>query len=226
LLLGSGNACSSSDEPNCTFDASYAPEITASGFVTTVDNPLWPLVPGTGYTFEGGGEHIEVNVTSETKTILGVTTTVVRDTATVNGQVTEDTYDWFAQDVDGNVWYFGEDTKEYEGGRLESTEGSWQAGVDGAQPGIVMHAVQPAPGVAYRQEYYACHAEDQAEVVALSEDVSVPYRDFTGCLKTREFSPLEPDVNEFKYYCPGIGVVLEEDVASGQRTELLNVTGP
>jgi hypothetical protein len=220
------SACSSSDEASCSPDDAYAPNIAASDFVAQVDNPLWPLVAGTRYVFEGGGEHIEVSVTGETKQILGVAATVVRDTATVAGEVTEDTFDWYAQDAQGNVWYFGEDTKEYEGGQVVSSEGSWESGVHDAKPGIVMHATQPAPGAPYRQEYYACAAEDQAEVASQGEAVSVPYGSFTGCLKTREFTPLEPDVNEYKYYCPGVGLVLEVDVATGQRTELLSITGP
>lgn len=229
LLLVSAigvSACSSSDGASCSPDDAYAPNMAASNFVALVDNPSWPLVAGTRYVFEGGGEHIEVSVTGETKQILGVTASVVRDTATVAGEVTEDTFDWYAQDVLGNVWYFGEDTKQYEGGQLVGSEGSWESGVDGAKPGIVMHATQPALAVPYRQEYYACEAEDQAEVTSLNELVSVPYGTFTGCLKTREFSPLEPEVNEYKYYCTGIGLVLEVDVATGQRTELLSITGP
>lgn len=221
---GAISACSS--EEDCTPDPTYDPQIDPADFVAAVDNPLWPLVPGTQYVFEGGGERIEVTVTQNTREILGVTTTVVRDTVTVEGEVEEDTYDWFAQDVTGNVWYFGEDTKEYKGGKVVSTEGSWEAGLDGAKPGIVMHASQPEPGVSYRQEYYPCEAEDMAEVVSLSETVAVPFGTFEGCLQTREFTPLEPDANEYKYYAPGIGVVLEVDVASGARTELVEVIMP
>jgi hypothetical protein len=151
---------------------------------------------------------------------------VVHDVVSINSQVIEDTYDWYAQDTAGNVWYFGEDTKEYENGVLVSTEGSWEAGVDGAKPGIVMYAIQPALGLPYRQEYYVCEAEDMAEVVSLSEAVVVQYGNFNDCLKTREFTPLEPDVNEYKYYAQGIGMVLEVDVASGARTELIQVTTP
>jgi hypothetical protein len=171
-------------------------------------------------------ERIVVTVTNDTKLILGVTTTVVHDVVSAGGQITEDTYDWYAQDTAGNVWYFGEDAKQYEGGQLVGTEGSWEAGVDGAEPGIVMHATQPAIGSEYRQEYYACVAEDMAEVISLNESVTVPYGSFDNCLQTHEFSPLEPDANEDKYYAPGVGLVLVVDLNTGLRTELIEVTTP
>jgi len=209
----------------CEIDETYDPAIDPAQFTTTIDNPLWPLVPGTTTVFEGGGETVTVVVTSDTYQVAdGITARVVRDTVTVDGEITEDTYDWYAQDADGNVWYVGEDTKEFDAGQVESTEGSWEAGVDGAKPGIVMYAVQPEPGVVYRQEYYPCEAEDEAEVVDTSVSVTVPYGSFTGCLKTHEFTPLEPDVDAYKYYCPGIGVVLEEE--GGTRVELISVTPP
>jgi len=218
-------AACSNDEDKCTVDTTYNPLIDPAGFAssTVIDNQLMPLVPGTTYTYQGGEETITVAITSETKTILGVTCVVVRDTVRVGGQTTEDTFDWYAQDNDGNVWYFGEDTKEYENGTVVSTEGSWEAGVDGAKPGIVMHAIQPAAAAPYRQEYYACEAEDMAEVVSLNEAVTVPFGQYTNCLKTHEFTPLEPDASEYKYYCENVGLVLEEDAASGARTELTQV---
>ena len=185
--------------------------INPADFVASVNNPLWPLVPGTVYIYQAGDERIEVTVTNETKEILGVTTTVVHDVVTEDGEVMEDTYDWYAQDVAGNVWYFGEDTKEYEDGKLVSTGGSWLAGADGAKPGIVMHAIQPAIGLPYQQEYYTGVAEDMAEVVSINESVTVPYGRFDNCLQTREFTPLEPHANEYKYYAFGIGMVLEVD---------------
>lgn len=224
-LAGCG-ASRSGPEAECAPDLSYDPPIDPAGYVTTVDNPLWPLVPGTRYVYQGGEETIEVTVTDETRQILGVTTTVVHDVVSVGDEIIEDTYDWYAQDKAGNVWYFGEDTKEYEDGQVVSTAGSWEAGVDGAKAGIVMHATQPTPGSPYRQEYYACEAEDMAEVVSLSESVTVPYGSFGGTLQTREFTPLEPGVNEYKYYAPGVGLVLEVDVNSGARTELIEVTAP
>ena len=130
---GTGN----SPEEDCIPDPTYNPTINPADFVAGVNNPLWPLVPGTIYVFQGGNETIDVTVTNDTKEILAVTTIVVHDVVSVNSEVIEDTYDWYAQDIAGNVWYFGEDTKEYENGVLVSTEGSWEAGVDGAKPGIV-----------------------------------------------------------------------------------------
>jgi hypothetical protein len=191
-----------------------------------VDNPLFPLVPGTRYVYQSGEETIEVTVTDDTKQILGVTAIVVRDVVSVGGEIMEDTYDWYAQDKTGDVWYLGEDTKEYENGQLVGTRGSWEAGVDGAQPGIIMHAAQPAVGVPYRQEYYVCEAEDWGEVVSLNESVTVPYGSFDNCLQIREFSPLEPGISEYNYYAPGVGLVLEVDVQSGARTELIEVITP
>jgi len=222
--------CGSDDGGNgtCEPDPTYDPKIDPAEFVTKIDepNPLWPLVSGTKTVFEGAGEHIEVTVTDQTKVIMGVTCVVVRDTVTEDGELVEDTYDWFAQDKDGNVWYFGEDSKEYDGGEVVSAAGSWEAGVDGAKPGIVMHKVQPPTEHSYRQEYYACEAEDMAEVVNVDVSVGVPAGSYDHCLKTREFTPLEPGVSEYKYYCDGVGLVLEEDAASGDRVELIQVDKP
>jgi hypothetical protein len=221
-IMAFGISCSE----GCTPDPTYDPSINPVDFVAGVDNPLFPLVPGTRYVYQGGEETTEVTVTNDTERILGVTTIVVRDVVSVGGEIIEDTYDWYAQDKAGDVWYLGEDTKEYENGQLVSTKGSWEAGVDGAKPGIIMHATQPTIGAPYRQEYYACKAEDWAEVVSLNESVTVPYGSFDNCLQTREFTPLEPGVSEYKYYAPGIGVMLEVDVQSGTRMELIEVTTP
>ena len=226
LIITGVGAGGISCEEGCTPDPTYNPSINPGDFVAGVDNPLFPLVPGMKYVYHGGGETTEVTVTDGTKQILGVTSIVVRDVVSVGGEIIEDTYDWYAQDKEGNVWYFGEDTKEYKDGQLVSTEGSWEAGVDGAKPGIVMHRTQPATGVPYRQEYYACKAEDMAEIVSLNESVTVSYGSFNNCLQTREFTPLEPGVSEYKYYAPGVGLVLEVGVQSGARTELIEVTTP
>jgi hypothetical protein len=192
-----------------------------------IDNPYFTLAPETTFTYESqtedGTEEDIVVVTDETKEILGVTVTVVRDTVYLDGELIEDTFDWFAQDKDGNVWYMGEDTKEYENGEVVSTEGSWEAGVDGAEAGIIMLA-DPQVGSTYRQEWYPEHAEDAAEVVSLNEEVTVPYGTFTNCLQTREFSTLDPELNEYKYYCLDVGAVtLEEVIDSGETVELIDV---
>jgi hypothetical protein len=208
-------------------DEPYEPVINPADFVAQIDNQYLPMTPGTTFVYDGESEDdkekIEVNVTPETKEILGVTCIVVRDRVWVDDELVEDTFDWFAQDKDGNVWYFGEDSKEYEGGKVVSTEGSWEAGVDGAKPGIIMKG-NPQVGDAYRQEYYEDEAEDMAEVLSLNESVSVPYGTFENCLKTQEWTPLEPDVVENKYYAPGVGVIKEVAVeGESERVELVEV---
>jgi hypothetical protein len=144
-----------------------------------------------------------------------VTAVVVRDTVEVAREVHEDTFDWYAQDVDGNVWYLGEDTKEYEDGKVVSTEGSWEAGVDGALPGVIMPA-DPEVGLAYTQEHYADDAEDKGKILAVGEQVSVPAGPFDEVLVTEEWTPLEPAIREHKSYAPGVGVVFEEIVRGGE----------
>jgi hypothetical protein len=192
--------------------------IDPANFVSAVDNPYFPLVPGTVLIYEGSSdgerEVITIHVTHETKQILGVTCIVVRDTVKVSGELKEDTFDWYAQDVDGNVWYMGEDTKEYESGKVSSTEGSWEAGVDGALPGVIMPA-HPEVGLAYTQEHYAGEAEDKGKVVASGESVTVPFGSFDRVVVTEDWTPLEPAVREHKSYAPGVGVVYEEIVKGG-----------
>lgn len=208
-------------------DEPYAPDIDPANFVEGVDNPYFPLVPGTTFIYEGetedGTERIEVAVTSETKVVLGITCIVVRDTVWVDGELIEDTYDWYAQDKDGNVWYMGEDTKEYEDGLVVSSAGSWEAGVDGAQSGIIMEA-DPQVGDSYRQEYYAGEAEDMAEVLSLTESADIAYGSFEKLLMTNEWTPLEPGIAEHKYYAAGVGTVLEIQVEGGSdRVELVEI---
>ncbi len=196
------------------------PVINPANFVAKVDNPYFPLTPGKTLVFEGasedGTERVEVYVTNETKVILGVTAIVVRDRVTLNDELIEETLDWYAQDKEGNVWYLGEDTKEYENGVVISTKGSWEAGVNGAQPGFIMKA-NPKVGDSYRQEYYKDEAEDMAEVLSLKESVSVPYGSFNNCLQTKEWTPLEPGVITYKYYVSGVGLVLEKMVKGGSE---------
>ena len=205
----------------------YDPQINPADFVqpsqigdTVQANPYFPLSAGKSWTYEGGGETIEVEVTGDTKVILGVTCAVVRDVVKVNDVVVEDTEDWFAQDISGNVWYFGEISQEYENGELVSLEGSWKAGVNGAKPGIIMKA-SPQVGDVYRQEFLLDEAEDVAEVLSLTGSAVVPAASCNGnCLITKDFTPLEPDGEENKYYSPGIGLLLEIHVETGARVEL------
>jgi hypothetical protein len=205
----------------------YQPQIDPADFVDVIDNPYLPLTPGTTMLYEGFSEEDpeteRFEVTHDTKVLMGVTTTVVRDRVYIGGELAEDTFDWFAQDRSGNVWYFGEASHDIENGEVVSTEGSWEAGVDGAQPGIVMLG-QPQVGDAYRQEFYAGEAEDEARVVSLEDSVSVPYGPFNGVLVTKDRTPLEPKVLEKKFYARGVGVVLERHVRGGRGVlELVDV---
>ncbi len=209
--------------------APYLPPIDPANFTTTIDNPYFPLVPGTMFVYENtaAGEEVHVTVTHDTKVIFGVTCVEVKDQSFVNKQLSEDTRDWYAQDLAGNVWYFGENTATLEDGLPVSLEGSWTGGVDGAQPGIIMEA-HPAVGDFYRQEYLLGTAEDLAEVVSLSSSATVPFGTYTGnALETEETSPLEPDANEHKFYVAGVGNVLTIDEETGEREELTNIiVGP
>jgi hypothetical protein len=206
----------------------YAPNISPDDFVDGVDHPYLPLRPGAHWVYEGEEdgetERTEVVVTSDRKEVFGVSAVVVRDTVSVDGEVVEDTYDWFAQDREGNVWYLGEASQDYEDGRPAGTAGSWEAGVDGALPGIVMPA-DPSVGDAYRQEYDVGEAEDMAEVIETDATADVPAGTFDGVLVTEEWNPLEPDVVEEKSYAEGVGLVLEEKVVGGEgRSELIEFT--
>lgn len=204
--------------------------IDPKDFVPSVDNPFFPLVPGTVTKFKAktaeGIELQEVEVTKDTRTILGVKCTVVKDTVKLNGELIEDTFDWYAQDKDGNVWYFGEDSKDFEEGEFVSSKGSWEAGKDGAEAGIIMKA-DPKVGDKYRQEFYKDVAEDMGEVLELDASESVPYGSFDALLVTRDWTPLEPGVEEHKYYAKGIGAILEIPVdAPQERNELISVKAP
>jgi hypothetical protein len=209
----------------------YDPQLDPADFVAAVTNPLFPLAPGTTYHFEGetaeGVETIVTEVLADTRTILGITATIVHDRVFLDGDLIEDTFDWYAQQDNGDVWYLGEDSREIEDGEVVSTEGSWEAGLDGAKPGIIMWG-DPAAHLneEYRQEYYQGVAEDVATVIALDEEVEVPYGRFTGCLRTEDRNPLEPGAVEHKFYCPGIGLTLEGPADGSERFELIGITGP
>jgi hypothetical protein len=200
-------------------------------FVRRVDNPWFPLIPGTTFVYRGvkdGKVARDVfSVTSETKTIQGIRCTGVRDLLFLAGRLEERTTDWYAQDVHGNVWYFGEATAELDrSGRVTSTEGSWQAGRNGAQAGIYMTA-QPKVGQVRRQEYYRGHAEDHFSVLTLRASISVPYVRSSHALLTKEWTPLEPGTLDHKYYVRGIGEVKEVTVKGPtERAELVSVHRP
>ena len=210
-----------------TRPASYSPGIKPSEFTTKIDNKYFPLKPGTAFVYEGKTvDAIEgdiVAVTTGTKNIMGVECVVVNDKVTEDGKLTEQTYDWYAQDNRGNVWYFGEDSREYENGKVKSTEGSWEAGKHGAKPGIIMPA-SPKVGETYRQEYLKGVAEDMARPVKLDGSTTVPYGTFHNVLVTDEWTPLEKNVAEQKYYAPGVGNVLElATKGPKERLELIDV---
>ena len=206
----------------------YSPSIDPANFVRTIDNPRWPLEPGTAFHYEGvRGKTPQTDdevVTRQTKQILGITSTVVRDTVSEHGRPIEKTLDFYAQDKQGNVWYLGEDSFELKHGRFVKASDSWRSGVDGAKPGIIMPA-NPQPGDSYRQEYYPPgEALDQARVLGYRGPVNVPYRTFKRSLVTSEVSPLEPQTEE-KYYVAGLGEILER-VVKGHHEEfrLVSVT--
>ncbi|WP_431042688.1 hypothetical protein ACQUSR_12710 [Streptomyces sp. P1-3] len=236
-LTACGDGDGDGEEPERTPTKTATPSPSPTGtpdpadFVAKIDNPYLPLAPGTTFRYQGVGDEGQkeegvVEVTRQTKEILGVRTTVVRDTVREDGEVVEDTFDWYAQDRDGNVWYFGEASKDLEGGKVVSTEGSWQAGKDGAEPGIVMEA-HPKAGDVYRQEHAKGVAEDMGEVLGLDEEVTVAYGKFDRVLKTKDFTPLEPDVVEHKFYARGVGLVREEAAEGGKgHLELVEVTRP
>lgn len=199
-------------------------------FVSVIDNPYFPLDPGTTYYYEGesDGEPMtdEMYVTHDTIEILGIECVVVHDQVfDADGYLAEDTYDFYAQDVDGNVWYMGEDTEELDhDGNVLSTEGTWRAGVDGAEPGLIMEA-DPKVADHYRQEYLKGEAEDEAKVVSLDESLDIAYGSFDELLLTKEWTPLEVGVAEGKYYAAGIGFIYSEVTHGGDEVlELVDVT--
>jgi hypothetical protein len=206
----------------------YRVEIDPADFTSVVDHPYLPKLPGARWRYEsvnedGDTEVIEIEVLDERRTVMGVETIVVHDVVSIDGEVIEDTYDWFAQDTDGRVWYFGEDTTSYEDGQA-SDDGAWEAGVGGALPGIVMPAEPEVTGLGYRQEYLAGEAEDMGEVIAVGGSVTVPAGTFDDLVVTRDWTPLEPDVVEEKSFARGVGFVLEEKPSTGEVVELVAYT--
>jgi len=224
-LAASAAACSNSPtEP-------YDPDLPTA-WASAITNPLFPLTPGTIWEYESdtgaGLETITVEVLTTTRVVNGVTAVVVHDQVFLSGSLSENPYDWYAQDADGNVWYLGEETEEHENGVVVSTEGSWEWGADGALPGIYMWANPAAHvGEEYRQEYYEDEAEDWGKVIALNQTVVVPAGTFTGCVVTEDWNAVEgkSQTLENKSYCPGIGVTLETGVSDPSvRVELMSRT--
>jgi hypothetical protein len=233
LVVGCGSDGNGSSKPSSAQglpEGSEQVQLNPSELTPEIDNRYWPMEPGTRWTYreiDEAGKRLEVVVTATdvTKEIAnGVTARVVRDTVTENGKLIEDTFDWYAQDADGNVWYLGEDTAEFENGKLTTRAGSFEAGVDGAQPGVIMPA-DPADDMRYRQEYYKGEAEDNGEILSVGEQVEVPAGHFEDALMTKDTNALEPKVLEFKLYAPGVGPVLALGVSGGGgREELIEVS--
>jgi hypothetical protein len=229
LASASASACGEDDDDGGGDDGRPVtkPDVSLATFVAGVDNPYFPLPVGARWTYRAdtdeGVERTEVEVLAETKLVNGVTAVVVKDTVYLDDEIVEDTRDWFAQDSAGNVWYLGEDTCEFEDGVCVRHAGAWEWGVDGAEPGIIMPATPSVDGERYYQEYYAGEAEDVGEVIAVGVSVTVAAGSYSDCVRTRDTSTLERDIEETKTYCRGVGNVLveEDDV----REELQAVTG-
>ena len=233
LLAGLGaSACGSDDESvaGTLPRGSETVELKPADFSVEIDNRYWPMRPGAKWTYletdtEGERQKVVVEVTGRTKKVAnGVTARVVRDTATENGVPVEVTDDWYAQDRDGNVWYLGEHVTNYENGKAVDHDGSFEAGVAGAQAGVVMPA-EPKPTMAYRQEYLKGVAEDTGAVVSVgAERVEVPFGFFSkDVLMTRDLNPLEPKTEELKLYAPGVGPLLAIHTdGPGERAALIS----
>jgi hypothetical protein len=233
LLVGVTAACGGGKSESASPARSSLPRgsepfaVDPSDFTTAIDNPYWPMKPGSHWVYretnaEGDVQRNDVVVTRRTKTIMGIKAVVVHDTVRQGGQLTEDTFDWYAQDSAGNVWYLGEATKEYEKGKVKTTKGSWEAGVDGAQPGVIMPA-NPKAGLSYRQEYYRGQAEDKARILSPKEQAEVPTGHYKRVVMTRDVNPLSPKMLEFKFYAKKVGPVLELSASGGSdREELIS----
>jgi hypothetical protein len=207
----------------------YLPRVEPGDFTARIDNPFLPLLPGMRWVYavvdpDGRATRAVTEVTGDTRMILGVVCVVVRDTATVGEQVVKDSIDWYAQDLDGNVWYFGAEAREFRDGRVVSTAGSWEAGARDAQPGMVMKAA-PKVGDSYQLVYDQGRAEDKAQVLSLDQRVSVPYGFFDQVRVIKRYTPLAPGTVVHEFYAPGVGMVLAVTVEGGAgHTELVEMT--
>ena len=205
--------------------ATTAITLALVGAGPNVDNPWFPLPAGRHWTYREGNVRTVVTVTGRTRLMAnGVVARVVHDESRERGVPVEITDDYYAQDAKGTVWYLGEATTAYEKGKPASTEGSWEAGVGGARPGVIMPA-HPRVGMAYRQEFLKGHAEDRAKIVSRNERVKVPLRRFRHTQMTLETTPLEPDVLEAKFYARGVGVVLAIGLSGEADREVLTAMG-
>ena len=231
---GEGNsnaAAGKSRESGALPRGSEPVDLKPADFTTKIDNPYWPMSPGSRWVYsegdsEGTSQKVVVEVTNKTKTIAnGIEARVIRDTVSEKGVPVEITDDWYAQDTAGNIWYLGEDTAEYENGKVSSRAGSFEAGVGGAQAGIALPG-DPRPEMSYRQEYDKGNAEDEGAVITVGEEqVQVPTGFYTDVVMTRDLVPTEPKVQELKFYAPGVGPVLSVHTdGNGGRAELISFT--
>jgi hypothetical protein len=228
VALTALGACGADDSTTTTAlpQGSEPAALDPEQFTTEIDNPYWPMKPGSRWVYRetdttGTAQRVVVTVTDRTKQIAnGVEARVVRDVVSESGEPVEVTDDYYAEDADGNIWYLGENTAEYENGRVSSRAGSFEAGVDGAEAGIALPA-NPQPGLAYRQEYYAGEAEDRGEVLGVDEQAEVPAGHFSEVLLTKDTNPLEPKVLELKFYAPDVGPVLALHASGGSGSEEL-----
>lgn len=204
----------------------YMPTAVPAQLSANITNALFPAPVGARWTYRAqtdeGTETDVVQVVAETKSVWGTTARIIHDTVSLNDVMVEDTFDWYAQDPDGNVWYLGEDTTEFVNGQPAGHAGAWEAGVDGALPGVIMLGA-PVVGMVYRQEYLAGVAEDVGSVERVDASVTMPAGSWQGCLETRDRSAIDPDLDERKYYCSGVGNVLVEE--GDVRVELIEYAG-
>ncbi|MCU7552821.1 hypothetical protein OCK74_27125 [Chitinophagaceae bacterium LB-8] len=201
----------------------YKPDVSPENFTnsTHITNPWTPYELQKKYIYEGksvdGQEKVEEQRLNSTKKIMGITCIEVNFKEYDDGKLVEETIDRYAQDNNGTFWYFGESVNNYNpDGTLKDHEGSWEAGVDGAQPGIIMLA-NPIAGITYREEYYLNQAEDKAEILETGITVTTLLGTFNNCIKTKNYTRLEPDVIEYKYYAPGYGVIKEVNQADKEE---------
>ena len=229
---GEGDSRSASSGRGALPQGSEKVDLKPADFSINIDNPYWPMRPGNKWVYreadtEGKKEKVVVEVTDRTKMIAnGIKARVIRDTVSENGVPVEITDDWYAQDKGGNIWYLGEYVTNYQNGKVVDHSGSFEAGVDGAQAGVAMPA-NPEPGMSYRQEYYKGEAEDKGAVVTVGEEqVQVPFGFFDkDVLMTRDLVPLEPQVQELKFYAPDVGPLLSVHTdGAGGRAALVSYT--
>jgi hypothetical protein len=225
LALLASAGCGAKKKADSLPRGSEQVKLDPADFSTRIDNPYLPFAVGSRWVYreveDGVVQRVVVTATPKIKLIAnGVRARVVHDQVTVHGKVKEDTFDWYAQDRHGNIWYMGEDTTEYPKGKRPTKAGSFEAGVHGAQAGVVMPA-QPGPGMAYRQEYLKGEAEDRGKVLSVDKTTKVPFGSFDHVLQTEDSTPLEPDATEHKYYAKNVGPLLEVAVSGDSRAELI-----